>query len=142
VVVDDARTMTLGTGDDVAVPIFDSAPAMALRTDFHDALFRSEWTIGFLRHQRHIARRRDFSYADWQRQRTAVEALLAARARGVSLLRERSDAKEDAEDQEANAARSEARAQEGSEPAPGEVAPASLSGPISAPATFCEAHAS
>jgi hypothetical protein len=36
--------------------------------------------------QRHIARRRDFSYADWQRQRTAMQALLAARARGVSLL--------------------------------------------------------
>jgi hypothetical protein len=38
VVVDDARAMTLGTGDDVAVLILDSAPAMALRTGFHDAL--------------------------------------------------------------------------------------------------------
>jgi hypothetical protein len=45
VVVDDARTMTFGTGDDVAVPILDSALAMALRTDFHVALSRSEYTI-------------------------------------------------------------------------------------------------
>jgi hypothetical protein len=37
VVIDDARTMTLGTGDDVAVPILDSALAMTLRTDFHVA---------------------------------------------------------------------------------------------------------
>jgi hypothetical protein len=33
--------MTLGTGDDVAVLILDSALAMALRTDFHAALSRS-----------------------------------------------------------------------------------------------------
>jgi hypothetical protein len=37
VVVDDARAMTLGTGDDVAVLILDPALAMALRTDFHAA---------------------------------------------------------------------------------------------------------
>jgi hypothetical protein len=37
VVVDDARAMTFGTGDDVAVLILDPAPAMALRTDFHAA---------------------------------------------------------------------------------------------------------
>jgi hypothetical protein len=53
-VVDDARTMTLGTGDDVAVSILDSALAMTLRTDFHVALsrFRVD-NLGFLRHQRH-----------------------------------------------------------------------------------------
>jgi hypothetical protein len=37
VVVDDARAMTLGTGDDVAVLILDPALAMALRTNFHAA---------------------------------------------------------------------------------------------------------
>jgi hypothetical protein len=37
VVVDDARAMTLGTGEDVAVLILDPALAMALRTDFHAA---------------------------------------------------------------------------------------------------------
>jgi hypothetical protein len=37
VVVDDARAMTFGTGDDVAVLILNPAPAMALRTDFHAA---------------------------------------------------------------------------------------------------------
>ena len=37
VVVDDARAMTLGTGDDVAVLILDPALATALRTDFHAA---------------------------------------------------------------------------------------------------------
>jgi hypothetical protein len=37
VVVDDARAMTFGTGDDVAVLILDPTPAMALRTDFHAA---------------------------------------------------------------------------------------------------------
>jgi hypothetical protein len=37
VVVEDARAMTLGTGDDVAVLILDPALATALRTDFHAA---------------------------------------------------------------------------------------------------------
>ena len=37
VIVDDARAMTFGTGDDVAVLILDPALAMALRTDFHAA---------------------------------------------------------------------------------------------------------
>jgi hypothetical protein len=37
VVADDARALTLGTGDDVAVLILDPALAMALRTDFHAA---------------------------------------------------------------------------------------------------------
>ena len=35
VVVDRARAMTLGTGDDVAVRIFDPTLATALGTDFH-----------------------------------------------------------------------------------------------------------
>jgi hypothetical protein len=37
VVVDGARAMTLGTGDDVAILILDPALAMTLRTDFHAA---------------------------------------------------------------------------------------------------------
>ena len=59
VVADDARAVTLGTGDDVAVLILDPALAMALRTDFHLALspFRRD-NIGFLRHRRHVASRR------------------------------------------------------------------------------------
>jgi len=51
VVVDDARAMTFGTGDDVAVLILNPAPAMALRTDFHAACpFRVD-NIGSLRPQ-------------------------------------------------------------------------------------------
>jgi hypothetical protein len=42
IVVNDARAVTLGTGDDVAVVVLDSALAMALRANSHNsAFFRS-----------------------------------------------------------------------------------------------------
>jgi hypothetical protein len=42
IVIDGTRAVTLGTRDDVAVVILDPASALALRTDFHAALSRSE----------------------------------------------------------------------------------------------------